>query len=61
MVFYLQGESELMVLWVVQLTHKAVYVGGGVATDVGNEEGDELRRHVVKHGAMHVHLGQDLP
>lgn len=51
---------ELMVLRVVQLTHQAVDVGWRVSSDVGDEECDELWGNVIKHGAVSVHLRQDL-
>ena len=50
-----------MVLGVIQLAHQPVDVRRRVAPDVGDEERDELRRNVVKHRAVHVDLGQDLP
>lgn len=53
--------SQLVVLRVVQLAHQPVDVGRRVAADVGDEQRDELGWDVVEHGAVHVHLGQNLP
>lgn len=53
-------DSELVVLRVVQLAHQAVDVGRCISPDVGDEEGDELRGNIIKHGAVSVHLRQDL-
>lgn len=49
-----------MVLRVVELTHQPVDVRGSVAADVRDEQSDEFWRNVVEHGAVHVHLGQNL-
>lgn len=44
----------------VQFTHKPVDVRRCVSPNVGDEESDELRWHVVKHRAVHVDLGENL-
>lgn len=51
---------QFVVFRVVKFTHETVDVGGGVATNVGDEQCDELRWNVVKYRTVHVHLGQDL-
>lgn len=51
---------ELVVLGVVQLAHQAVDVGRSISTDVGDEECDEFRGDVIKHGTVSIHLRQDL-
>lgn len=52
---------EFVVIWVVEFTHEAVDIGRRVTPDVRNEESNELWRDVVKHWAVNIDLGQDLP
>lgn len=44
----------------VQLTHQAVDVGRCIPTDVGDKQGDEFWRDVVKHWAVNADLFQDI-
>lgn len=53
--------SEDVVVGMVELTHQAVDVGRGVPADVGDEQGNELGGHVVKHRAMDTDFLQNVP
>lgn len=52
--------SEDMVIRVVELARQAVDVGRRVPTDVGDEEGNEVGGHVVKHRTVDTDLLQNV-
>lgn len=50
-----------VIVRMVEFTHQAVDVGRCIPTNVGDKQGNELWRDVVKDGAMDTDLLQDVP
>ena len=52
-------ESELVVIWVIIFAELSVDVGRSHSGNVGNEEGDQLRGHVLEHRVVGVNAREN--
>lgn len=49
-----------MIFWVVKFAHQPVDVGRRMTSNIRDEQCDELRRNVIKHWTVNIHLREDL-
>lgn len=57
---YLLHQLKFMIFWVVKFAHQPIDVRRCVTSDISDEQCDELRRNIVKHWAVNIHLREDL-
>lgn len=57
---YLLQRLKFMIFWVVKFAHQPVDVRRRMTSNIRDEQCDELRRNVIKHWTVNIHLREDL-